>query len=80
METMFKTEYIFQYMNQIQFEFELNEAQLQQPVELRGLQEGRDGLAWPMQGELLLNKNSHSEPFFSYKPLLANSNRKHRKE
>lgn len=33
-----------------------------------------------MQGELYLNKHTNPQPFFSFKPLMSNSNRKNRKE
>lgn len=44
------------------------------------MQDGRTGLVWPMQGEFFLNKDISDEPVLDIKPLLKNSNRKHRKE
>lgn len=44
------------------------------------MQDGRVGLVWPMQGGFFLNKDITDEPVLDIKPLLKNSNRKHRKE
>ena len=77
-ETHYKTESIFHSANEIHFHFQLTEKQLGMPVEVRGLKDGKCNLFWPMQGEFYLNKQI--EPIFQLKPLLANSNRKNRKQ
>lgn len=73
---------MYSYANVIEFVFYLNKEQLKHPVEVRGLQDGRSGLAWPMHGEFHLNHNSKDnfdECILDFKPLLKNSNRKLRK-
>ena len=77
-ENYFKTFYIFDYVNIINFEFYLGQEELGHQVEIRGLVPDNTSLTWPMQGAFYLNEDKNS--FHDLKPLLANSNRKHRRE
>lgn len=56
LETFFKTESVLQFGNVFEFGFFLTPEQVKKPVEVRGLQDGRTGLAWPMHGEFFFNK------------------------
>lgn len=56
LQTHFKTDSIFNYANMMIFHFELNEQDLKNPVEVRGLKDGKENLSWPMQGSFYLNQ------------------------
>jgi len=57
-ESFFRTENIFEYQNQISFEFYMNPEDHRFLVEIRGLRPGFTSLSWPMQGSFYLNDES----------------------
>lgn len=77
-ESFFRTFSIFEYINIFSFEFVLTNEDLGFPVEVRGLFPDSTCLSWPMQGGFYMNDDKAS--FHELKPLLYNSNRKHRRE
>ena len=54
-ESYFETKNIFEFYNQINFEFTITSEELCHPIEIRGLKAGQTFLSWPMQGALYLN-------------------------
>lgn len=77
-ESFFRTFPIFEYVNIFNFEFTLTHEDLGFPVEVRGLFPENTTLSWPMQGAFYINDEKNS--ICDLKPLLCNSNRKHRRE